>query len=377
MKKVVIISKTVPHYRAVFFNGLRGKLLSKNVELLLLYGQSSKRDSQKKDTVDLNWATKVTSKIFEIGIKDFYWQPVLKHLRGVDLVIVEQASKLLINYILVIQNIFGIRKVAFWGHGKNLQGTTANKFGEWVKRHISSHVHWWFAYNDLSAKIVEEMGFPKERITSVENAIDTHSLVESLQRISQRDLEAVRKELNINSDHVAIYSGGMYPEKRIPFLLESLNHIREQIQDFNMIFIGGGVDANLVAKAASENPWIHFLGPVLGNYKVPYFAISKLQLMPGLVGLAILDSFALGIPLITVQNDNHSPEIDYLINGENGIVINSTSSPLEFANEVSKLLGDENKLDKLIHGCESSREKYTIENMISNFLEGILNAIED
>jgi exopolysaccharide biosynthesis WecB/TagA/CpsF family protein len=34
-------------------------------------------------------------------------------------------------------------------------------------------VDWWFAYNDLSAGIVRSLGYPEERITSVQNAIDT------------------------------------------------------------------------------------------------------------------------------------------------------------------------------------------------------------
>lgn len=376
MKKIAIISKTIPHYRVDFFNGLRESLISENIDLLLLYGQPSPRENQKNDTCDLDWAIKVPNKIFKIGKKELYWQPVLKYLRDVDLVIVEQASKLLINYILVIQNIIGIRKVAFWGHGRNLQERTANKLAEWIKQQISTRVHWWFAYNDLSARIVQSMGFPRERITSVQNAIDTRSLTESLQRISRDDMDKVFLELGIKSGNVAIYCGGMYPEKQISFLLKSLTYIREQLPDFNMIFIGGGADAKLVSNAASENPWIHFLGPLFGDQKVPYFAISNLLLMPGLVGLAVLDSFAMEVPLITTKHNNHSPEIDYLINGKNGVIINAFTSPLDYANEVVKLFKDADKLEKLIEGCISSRKMYTLENMISNYVDGIVKAIE-
>lgn len=377
MKKVAIVSKTVPHYRVTFFNRLRETLLSNNIELILLYGQPASQDKLKNDTVDLDWAINVPNKIVEIGNKEVYWQPVLKYLRGVDLVIVEQASRLLINYILVIQNVLGIRRVAFWGHGKNFQEVSASKVGEWIKQQISNRVHWWFAYNDLSARIVQEMGFPRERITSVQNAIDTLSLTESLQGVTQKEMEAIRKELTINSDNVAIFSGGLYPEKQIPFLIESLYYIREKLPDFNMIFIGGGVDAKLVVDAAAENPWVHFLGPVFGNKKVPYFAISKLLLMPDSVGLAVLDSFALEVPLITMEHNNHGPEIDYLINGKNGIITDRFSSPLDYAAEVVNLLQNEVKLEKLVQGCKSSRNKYTIENMVSNYVVGIINAIGD
>lgn len=161
MKKIAIVSKTVPHYRAPFFNGLREKLISKNIDLILIYGQPSHRDSQKSDVVDLDWAIKVPNKIIEIGNLELYWQPVLKHLKDVDLVIVEQASKLLLNYILVMQNVIGIRKVAFWGHGRNFQKSSSNRIGEWIKKQISTHVHWWFAYNDLSAEIVLTMSYLK------------------------------------------------------------------------------------------------------------------------------------------------------------------------------------------------------------------------
>lgn len=376
MKKIAIVSKTVPHYRAPFFNGLREKLLSKNIDLILIYGQPSHRDSQKSDVVDLDWAIKVPNKIIEIGNLELYWQPVLKHLKDVDLVIVEQASKLLLNYILVMQNVIGIRKVAFWGHGRNFQKSSSNRIGEWIKKQISTHVHWWFAYNDLSAQIVQAMGFSRERITSVQNAIDTRSLTKALENITQHEIATVLQELNINSENIAIFSGGMYPEKQIPFLLESLIHIRRELPDFHMVFIGGGVDAKLVAQAAAENPWIHFLGPVFENKKVPYFAISKLLLMPGLVGLAVLDSFALEVPLITTENDNHSPEIEYLTNDKNGIITKCSSSPSDYAAEVVNLLLDGDKLNNLIQGCRSSREKYTIENMINNFAEGVFKAID-
>lgn len=377
MKKIAIVSKTLPHYRTSFFNGLRENLLSKNIELVLIYGQPSHRDSQKSDAVDVDWGIKVPNKIIKMGRVELYWQPVLKHLKDVDLVIVEQASKLLLNYILVMQNVIGIRKVAFWGHGKNFQKSSSNKFGEWIKKQISTHVHWWFAYNDLSAEIVQAMGFPRENITSVQNAIDTRSLTESFQKITQDEIVAVHKELDINSDNIAIFSGGMYPEKQIPFLLESLIHIRKQMPDFHMVFIGGGVDAKLVAQAAAENLWIHFLGPVFGNKIVPYFAISKVILIPGAAGLVVLDSFAFETPIITINIPSHGPEISYLVNMENGLIIKESSSPSDYAVEVVKLLQDSEKLYMLIQGCKASREKFTIENMIDKFVEGVYRAIDN
>jgi hypothetical protein len=45
---------------------------------------------------------------------------------------------------------------------------------------------------------------------------------------------------------------------------------------------------------------------------VPYFILSKLVLMPGLVGLAVLDASALEVPLVTTAVPYHTPELTTL-----------------------------------------------------------------
>ena len=376
MTKIAIISKTVPIYRRDFYNGLRRVLSENNIELLLLYGQPGRRDALKNDTIDIDWAIKVPSKIWEFEHTELYWQPVLSYLRDVDLVIVEQASRLLINYVLLIQHWLNIRKLAFWGHGKNFQENSANHFGEWIKRRVSTRVHWWFAYNDMSALVVREMGFPPERITSVQNAIDTRALSRALQNLRRTEIKKTRTDLNLNSLNVGIYAGGLYPEKHLSFLLESLHLIRRQIPDFEMIFIGGGVDAPMVEQAATQYPWIHYVGPKFDSEKVPYYALSKLFLMPGLIGLGILDTFALETPLVTTQIPLHSPEISYLENGVNGLIVDNASNPQVYADAVIRLFLNEDARQKLVDGCRSVRNVYTVEIMVSQFAQGIIKALE-
>ena len=253
-KKVAIIYRSIPHYRRDFYYLLRDSLQLQNITLVLIYGQPGKNESQKKDTLDIDWARKIENKIMYIGKREIFWQPVLRHLEGVELIIVEQASKLLVNYLLLLHNALGIHKLAFWGHGKNFQQSSASRVGEWVKRILSKRVHWWFAYNEFSAQIVESMGFPKDRITCVQNAIDTKALREELRSLKPDDIQIARKQLRIKTNNIAIYSGGLYPEKRISFLLESLHYLRRRITDFEMIIIGDGVDAHLITEEVKTNP---------------------------------------------------------------------------------------------------------------------------
>lgn len=374
--KVAVVYKTLPQYRRRFFELLNEKLARSDIEFLLIYGQPGAADAAKGDTVELPWARKIENKIWKVGSRELYWQPCMDLLKDVDLVIVEQANKLLLNYVLLVRQLVGRGKVAFWGHGKNFQARGGNRASETTKRFVSRRPHWWFAYNELSAGVVKHLGFPAERITSVQNAIDTRSLMDARKSVSEKKVERVREELDLKGNNVCLYAGGMYPDKRLAFLLEACVLVREKVPDFEMIFIGAGTDRGLVEAAAREYEWIKYVGPKFDEEKVPYFELAKLFLMPGLVGLAVLDSFALQVPLVTTAITYHSPEIEYLQSGQNGIILGETEKPEEYAAVVSQLLDDDEARAKLVAGCKSASSRYTVEEMADRFATGVRKALE-
>lgn len=375
-KVVTIVYKSLPQYRRAFFERLKEALVEHNIELNLLYGQPSGADGAKRDTVDIPWAHRVRNRYIKIRDRELIWQPILPLLKGVDLVIVEQASKLLVNYVLQIKYLaLRAPRLAFWGHGRNFQRHSASGLGEAVKRAVSRHVHWWFAYNETSVLAVRSLGVPDSRITNVQNAIDTKDLVEAKRSVTADQVERIRQSLRLIGNNVAIYSGGIYEEKRIAFLVEACRRIRQLIPDFELVVIGTGVQADLIKAAAFEETWIKYVGPKFDRDKVPYFALAKVALMPGLVGLAVLDSFALEVPLVTTDIDFHSPEIEYLEDGINGVIVEDALNPFAYADVVAGLLTDEDRLATLRAGCREAQTKYTIEEMVTRFTAGVLEAL--
>jgi len=374
--KVVIIQRRLTQYRKPFHELLRERLAKSDIELVLIYGSHSKIESRKKDGAKIIWAHHIENRSIKLGPYKLYWQPCLKYIKGADLIIVEQASKLILNYVLLGCQMVGFKKICFWGHGKNFQEHTSSSSGERIKRFMSRHVHWWFAYNDLSAGVVRSFGYPEDRITSVQNAIDTRRLVTARQNISQAQLGHTKAEFGIKGENVCIYTGSMYPEKRLDFLLEACVKIKKDVSDFEMIFIGAGQDDCKVKDAAEKYEWVHYVGPKFDEEKVPYFILSRLFLMPGLVGLSILDTFALEIPLITTNISYHSPEIDYLVDGYNGVIVQEAGDASVYAAQVSNLLKDDGAREKLVSGCREAIKRYTIEKMVKLFAEGIVCALK-
>lgn len=365
---VLIIQEHMPAFRVPFYERLRELLAARGVELRLVYAPNQRNTFLKGA---LTWAEPVPLR----WIGPLGWQPVLDICRGRDLVIIQQETKYVVNPLLQAWSMCGGPKVAYWGHGKNFQKVAGSGIGEFIKGFLAQRVDWWFAYNDLSAKVVADLGFPAERITSVGNAVDTTGMRKRREELKQSEVDALRNEHGIRSENVAVYTGGLYANKRIDFLLEAAAKIRAAIPDFELIIIGGGPERAKVTEASQKETWIHDIGPKDDHGKVPFWAMAKLLLMPGLVGLVVVDSFALGVPLVTTDYPFHSPEIDYLKDGENGCVVRCGEDFTAYADAVVGLLRDPERIACLKEGAVGSAGKHTIVTMASSFAVGVMQCL--
>ena len=95
--------------------------------------------------------------------------------------------------------------------------------------------------------------------------------------------------------------------------------------------------------------------------------------MPALVGLAVLDSFALQTPMFTTTYHFHSPEIEYLKNGFNGVM--TDNDEVAYSNSIIKTFSDSEYLGNLVAGCKSSDSLHTVEKMVHNFKNGIIGCL--
>lgn len=374
-RTVTIVQRTLPHYRVPFLNKLRSTLEGDGVGLRVIYGSPNREEELKGDTADLDWGERVNNRRVALGQKELVWQPYVRTLAASDLVIVEQASKLLLNYVLIARRMLGGARVAFWGHGRNLKAHTASPIGEWVKRTTSRRADWWFSYTESSAEILRHAGIPPERITVVQNAIDTSDIAGDMSTLRPEKKDELRHTLGIEGKHVAAFVGGMYEEKRLPFLIDALEVTRREVPDFEFIAIGGGPEESVVADAAARHPWIHHTGPLFGPDKVAALTLADVLVMPGLVGLAVLDSFALGRPMLTIELSYHSPEFSYLQHEVNGVVLGPSTDSSAYGKALANLIQNDDLLRRLREGCARSAAVYTIDNMVSRFSDGVLRAI--
>ena len=370
MKTVTYIFPILHKFRAPFHEKLREILAGHDIDYQTIYCAEQAGATSRDDRTTLDWAHSVPLSRIGFGSKKLLYQHALRPLHQADLVIIQQENKLLLNYYAHFLHMIGAKKIAFFGHGRTPPYSPPQGLRDDWKRFWLKRVHWWFAYTEGVAKIITDAGFAPERITVFNNAIDTSTIRTQMKGTSSEELKALRQELGINSDHIGLYIGGMYKEKRLKFLIEAALLIRRKTPDFQLLLVGAGVDAHIAKKAAAEHAFIHYLGPKFGHEKTRLAMIAKVFLMPGLVGLAILDSFAYELPIITTNVETHSPEIDYLEDGINGIIVEPHNAPAAYAASVSALLEDENKRQTIITAGRKSADQYTLENMAERFAQG-------
>lgn len=370
--KVVIVQYRLLHYRIRLFELLRERLRERGVELMLVVGQPSVTERKRNDVGQLPWALQVRNRFLRLAGKDLLWQPLPGEARGAGLVVVMQENRILSNYWLQLCRLAGGMPVAFWGHGRNYQSVAPGGLRERWKRWWLRHVDWWFGYTESTRRYVVDAGFPADRVTTLENAIDDSGFAGDLASITPPDVVQAAAALGIAPGaQVAIYCGSIYAEKRIAVLLQSADLLRERLPDFHLLVVGDGPDAAMVHEAARQRPWLHPLGSRVGREKALYYRMAQVMLNPGLVGLHVVDAFVARTPIVTQSSALHSPEYDYLEHGRNGLSVPADDAQ-SYADAVAGLYLQPGALQAMQQRCAADAGRYTLENMADNFADGVL-----
>ncbi|MCQ8183167.1 glycosyltransferase family 4 protein [Methylomonas sp. SURF-1] len=369
--KILIFQPMLKQYRMPLFE-LMGEMLGQSGhELRVVCGTPPVHERNKGDNVLVSSGYCVVDHSLWLFSGKLHILPsAVRHIVWADFVITEQANKHFHNYLLMLMHWLGCKRFAYWGHGQNRQGDP-HSFRERIKKILSTQVDWWFAYTSGVAEYIAGLGYPKAKITILNNSIDTSCFKEDLAAHSGGAVDDLKVRLKIpRSARVGLYCGGLYSDKKLRFLLDAAIAVKEVKSDFILLVVGDGVDRKLVEDYSRQYEFIKYLGPLFGADKALIFRVAEVFLCPGLVGLAILDAFSAGLPLLTTDIPNHSPEIEYLEHGINGMI---TAPDIKvYSAAVCQCFGDGALLSVLKKGALESSARFSIENMASNFVDGIL-----
>lgn len=371
MKSVAIVHPWLPQYRREFFELLIQRGRGRGVKIDVYHGAPPPEWRDRSDSIEAPWARTLNTRFIRLGNKHLIYKsvgPVLKN--NYDLIIVEQAVRNLETYLLLIASR---RPLAYWGHGRTYTKAVGHA-QERFKNLLTRTGNWFFAYTPSGAAAVAAGGFPPEHITTVFNSIDTNALTVGIAGVGERQVQEFLQKHDL-TEKTALFIGGLDKSKRIDFLLSAGEEAYRLDNDFRLVVAGAGSEESLVKEAALESAWLRYCGPAFDAEKYLMMASAKIIMNPGRVGLVAVDSLAAGLPIVTTDWPWHAPEFDYLESGYNALVLPDDLH--EYAEGVIGILQDESQLRELQRNGGVSAMELSVDNMVSNFLNGVLRALDD
>ena len=386
-RSVAFVTRFIPQYRVEFLNGLEERLKIASIGFTVFADHAMPQSYMVDALKEVHCAVGVP--IFHFGLRKIlgsrsarrggaklrspYWQPIFRRLLSFDLVIVEQANSALLNYALILRRqLAGSPRIAFWGHGENLQ-THETGLRRWIKTTMTCQADHCFGYTELSADILRRLGVNDDSITIVNNSVDT-KVVKTASVMDAASKERKKSELGLDHSPVAVFCARLTKNKALPFLVEACRAAREKFGEFTLLVIGDGHHGPWLREQAKKEIWIRPLGLLYGAEKAEVLALSDVFLLPSAVGLSILDSFAAGLPLLSARFGNHGPEIAYLKDGVNGLMTDATVEA--YSDAIVRVLSGEELPKALSAGARQSAEVYSVDAMIENFAQGIEQALD-
>lgn len=369
-RTVVVVQRRLTHYRTGFFDALREALAADGFALRLVVGEPTEAERSKGDGGQLDWAEPAPCRYLADG--RLCWQDLRPWLANSGHLVLTQENKLLANWWLLPRQAARGRlpRVALWGHGRNRQASGALAHAaQRPKAWLSRRADWWFAYTRSSAEQVLADGVPADRITVLNNAVDTRALQQQVEGARALPRAELRRSLGVGSGPLALFIGSLYADKRLDLLLEAALRIRAAVPAFELVIAGAGPDAAAIEQRTAALPWVHRVGPVAGTRKAEWLTAADLMLNPGAVGLAVVESFAAALPLVVMRGALHGPEIDYLESGRNALITEPTVDA--YADAVLATLSDEALAQRLRAGCRAAARVYTQESMVRRFRDGM------
>lgn len=365
MYRVAFVEEYLTAYRKPFFDLLVSQASLHGIEVHVYSGQPQSAQRHRNDTKNADYVIELPQKEYRFLRLRFVIFRTKELMMNNDLIILNQARRNLALYPLLFKS--DKPTIALWGHGKDFVKSVSfvsKKLLLWLSKH-SHHV---FVYTNEGKDYLVRNNFNTDKITVVNNSIDSKTFLTELQSITFSQVQYFKQEYNL-TNKTAIYIGGLDFSKQIPFLLDAASQVASKFNDFKLFIVGDGVDRDFVVSFTKTNSWCIYLGRLEGSDKALVFCIANVILNPGRVGLIAVESLVAGKPIITTKIDGHAPEFGYLKENYNCIV--SERSIQSYSNKIITYFEDDNLSQSLSAAALDASFEYSIENMVQNFIDGI------
>lgn len=283
-------------YRAHFFNAFVKKF---ECDCVVIYGEPI--DQSPLDSLYKRLKTKhfiFFGLNFQIGI--------YKIMRTADLNIVCFDFHWPIPIIL---GFFLKKKVPllFWGHGIG-----KSKIAGYLKAWLINKSKGIILYGHAGKKKLLKYNINNERIFVANNTMFISNASDCTDKVKKYFL----------------YVGRLQQRKKLDWLIEAFSEYKVRGGKYNLKIVGDGhllTTLRSMSEFYGIKDFVEFIEGTTDDEELKnFFENAVAYVSPGDIGLGLLHAFSYGIPVVTMEDMAHGPEIEWLNSGVNGILTKKT-----------------------------------------------------
>lgn len=188
--------------------------------------------------------------------------------------------------------------------------------------------------------------------------------------------ERIREKLDFDANDIVIaYVGRIAAEKNTPFLAEALAIAANARPDVRLLFVGDGPERRGIERKLDG--CARFVGYRSGEDLADHYAAADLFAFSSLTetfGNVVIEAMASGLPVVALAAGGVADSVQTDVNG---IALDPSASPAEFAAAVLKLVDDREAAERLSQGARRYARSRTWEAIMAKLRDRYVEIVAE
>jgi glycosyltransferase involved in cell wall biosynthesis len=350
------------------FERLRGLIQARGDDFELWVSGAEAGFARRGTEGRLDWAVRLPVFAIPGSGGKLEWQQVCwADVLTADVMVIPDNLRVLSTLAILFLRQLRQKPVLVWGHGVNFQPDWFGKRMAGLRVRLLRLADRYLVYTDACIPPMRNRGFTPDRIVVIGNAIDS-SEARGL-TADHPEVRDFRRQHGLADDPCLVFLGSWYRRKRPERILEIGAALRIRVPNARVVVIGGGDGLEVLSRA--DCGWLTVLGPLTGRDKFVALAAARCLAVTGIAGLNLLDAMAVGLPVVAPIRTDHSPEIAYIRDDINGLLVEDRIEAI--ADRCARLMENLELQAQMSRQALETVAQLTVDEMAQRMREAIMD----
>jgi glycosyltransferase involved in cell wall biosynthesis len=350
------VSPNLNHYKKRFLSHL---VSDKNVELTILAGQTCEKEGFKdsKARTLLN-IIEIPSIKRWFGVHPFVYIELFKAATSKNFDIIMMPSEkrflLLIIWLVFLRNIYNFKLISYSHEIIRSHRGRITSLDFAITKWFFSLYDYIVFYTEWSEKwAIDKNLISNHKSTYANNTLDTNDIWHNY-----------KFDINRQTRKRILFIGRLIKTKNLDTLLDYYYKLKEYNHGILLTIIGDGPDNAIVRRATERDLDIRWTGALADEALIAKeMKESHIVFIPGESGLSIVHAFSYGKPYVTFDaiSLSHGPELSYLKDEVNGILLDSREEVDKNIARIESLLYDQEKYEYICRSAFQTAKEVSVE----------------